>query len=148
MLILSVVAFVLLALFLPETCRNIVGDGSIPPPRTSWNLSDHIRFKNRERNGVLVDQEKLQALRKNHRLIVPNPIGTLIVLSDFETALLLGAVGLGLACFYAISTGASKAFHNVYGFDELQISLMFLPIGVGSIVSAFTTGKLLDWYVP
>jgi multidrug resistance protein len=32
LLILSVVAFVFLALFLPETCRNIVGDGSVPPP--------------------------------------------------------------------------------------------------------------------
>ena len=113
--------------------------------RSSWNVSDYIRFKNRERKGIPIDQEKLQQLRKNHRITVPNPIGTLIVLTDFETALLLGAVGLSLACFYAISTGASRAFGTIYGFDELQISLMFLPIGGGSIISAFTTGKLMDW---
>lgn len=92
-----------------------------------------------------MDQEKLQRLRKNHKIVVPNPIGTLVVLFDFETALLLGAIGLGLACFYAIATGASQAFGTVYGFDELEISLMFLPIGAGSVISAFTTGQLLDW---
>jgi hypothetical protein len=69
----------------------------------------------------------------------------LVVLTDFETALLLGAIGLALACFYAISTGASRAFGTIYGFDELKISLMFLPIGGGSVISAFTTGMLLDW---
>ena len=113
--------------------------------RTSWNISDHIRFKNKERRGIPIDQEKLERLRKNYKVTVPNPVGTLVVLFDFETALLLGAVGLALACFYAISTGASQAFGRVYGFDELQISLMFLPIGGGSIISAFTTGKLMDW---
>ena len=124
LLILSGVFFVPIALFLPETCRKIVGDGSVPPPWTSANFSDRIRFRNRERNGVFVDEEKKAELRKNYRISIPNPIGTLIVLSDLESALILFSTGLGLACFYAISTGASVAFQSVYGFDELHISLM------------------------
>ena len=72
-------------------------------------------------------------------------MATLIVLTDFESALLLGAAGLALACFYGISTGAAKAFKSVYGFNELQISLMFLSIGGGSLLSAFTTGRIVDW---
>lgn len=104
-------------------------------------MSDSIRFRNRERNGIPVDQEKLQEIRKNYRISFPNPIGTLIVLSDLESAMLLGAAGLNISCFYAISTGAAKAFHRLYGFDELKISLMFLPIGGGSLISAFTTGE-------
>lgn len=84
-------------------------------------------------------------LRENYGITFPNPISTLVVLTDFESALLLGPSGLALACFYAISTGAAKAFHTLYGFDELKISLMFIPIGGGSLVSAFTTGKLIDW---
>ena len=43
------------------------------------------------------------------------------------------------------STGTSDAFHKLFGFNQLQISLMFIPIGAGSIISAFTTGKLVDW---
>lgn len=111
-----------------------------PCDRSSQNLSDRVRFKNRERDGKHVDEEKLSELRKNYRLTVPNPLNTLIVFTDLETVLLLGSAGLALANFYAISTGAAKAFQSVYGFDELKISLMFLPIGGGSLISAFTTG--------
>jgi hypothetical protein len=31
-----------------------------------------------------------------------------------------------------------------YGFDDLQVSLIYLPLAVGSTLSAFTTGKLID----
>lgn len=117
----------------------------IPPPWSSWNISDSIRFKNRAQKGIPVDEEKMAELRKNYRITIPNPISTLRIVVDPEAALLLLTTGLALACFYAISTGASTAFQNVYGFDELQISLMFLPIGGGSLVSAFTTGRLVDW---
>jgi predicted MFS family arabinose efflux permease len=92
-----------------------------------------------------VDEAKVSELRKNHKLSIPNPIGTIIVLGDLESALVLVAVGLPIACFYAISTGASKAFNALYGFNQLEVSLMFLPIGVGGVVSAFTTGKAVDW---
>ena len=113
--------------------------------RSSANLSDHIRFKNRRRRGIPVDEKRKAELHKNVRLRVPNPISTLQIMTDFETFLLLGAAGMAVACYYAISTGASNAFHSVYGFDELKISLMFLPIGGGSLISAFTTGRLVDW---
>ncbi|WPH00569.1 Hypothetical protein R9X50_00339900 [Acrodontium crateriforme] len=145
LLILSCAFCIPFALFLPETCRKIVGDGSVPPPWTSDNLTDRVRFKNREKKGIPVDEKKKAELRKNYRITIPNPIATLVVLSDFESALIMFATGLGVACFYAISTGASVAFRSVYGFNELQISLIFVPIGAGSIVSAFTTGKMVDW---
>lgn len=145
LLILSSAMFVPLALFLPETCRNIVGDGSVPPPWSSANITDRIRFRNRAMKGIPVNEQKLAQLRQNYRLTIPNPIGTLVVLADFESALILIATGLALACFYAIATGASVAFGSLYGFNSLQISLVFLPIGAGSLISAFTTGKLVDW---
>ncbi|KAK0264544.1 hypothetical protein LTR35_017348 [Friedmanniomyces endolithicus] len=145
LLILSVAFFIPIALFLPETCRKIVGDGSFPPPWTSANFTDSIRYRKRARNGITIDEAKAAELRKNHKLSIPNPIGTLVVLADFESAILLITNGIGIACFYAISTGASQAFHNLYGFDDLYVSLMFLPIGAGSLISIFTTGKLVDW---
>ncbi|TKA64623.1 hypothetical protein B0A55_09565 [Friedmanniomyces simplex] len=117
--ILAIAFFVPIALFLPETCRKIVGDGSVPPPWTSANLTDKIRYRNRARKGIKIDEEKAAELRKNHKLSIPNPIGTLVVLADFESAILLTTNGLGIACFYAISTGASKAFAELYGFDDL-----------------------------
>ncbi|KAH0347471.1 MFS general substrate transporter, partial [Aureobasidium melanogenum] len=139
------VFFIPLFLFFPETCRNVVGDGSIPPPKLNWNLTDKIRHGNREKAGLHVDEKKKEELRKNYRLRFPNPLSTLVVLADLESALILVASGLTLSCFYAVSTGASTAFRSVYGFDDMQVALMFIPFGVGGIVSAFTTGKAVDW---
>ncbi|KAK3614689.1 hypothetical protein LTR56_022202 [Elasticomyces elasticus] len=145
LLVLSITFFIPIALFLPETCRNLVGDGSYPPPWTSANITDMIRHRNRARKGIPINEAKAAELRKNHKMVVPNPLGTLVVLADPESALILLATGLGIACFYAISAGASSAFGKLYGFDELYVSLMFLPLGAGSIISMFTTGKLVDW---
>ena len=41
-------------------------------------------------------------------------------------------------------TGASASFRDIYDFSDIQVALMFLPVGVGGIASAFTTGKLVD----
>jgi predicted MFS family arabinose efflux permease len=55
------------------------------------------------------------------------------------------ATGFALACFYAISTGAASVLSEVYHYDEVHIGLVFLSIGGGSIISAFTTGMIVDW---
>lgn len=91
---LSVASFILLGLFLPETCRKIVGNGSVPPPWTSANISDHIRFRNRPRKGIFINEENQAEFWKNYRLIIPNPIETLVILADLEPALLLIALSL------------------------------------------------------
>lgn len=137
--------FVPLLLFLPETCRKVVGDGSVPPPTLNMNIIDKIRHANRAKSGIPLDKEKLEEYRKNYKLTFPNPLKTLVVLADVESAIVLLGAGLALADFYAISTGASTAFRKVYGFNDLEVSLMFLPIGAGGILSAFTTGKMVDW---
>ena len=98
LLILSAAFFVPFALFLPETCRKLVGDGSIPPPWTSANISDSIRFKNRAKKGISVDEEKLAELRKNYKISFPNPMTTLVVFKDLETSLLLVSSGMMIAC--------------------------------------------------
>lgn len=125
----------------PLTNRRL----QVPPPKTSWNLTDKWRFEKRARRGIAVDEDKIATLRKNHRLVIPNPLSTLAVLKDFEAVLLLLAAGMSITLFYAISTGISESFKDVYGFNELEISLMFLPVGAGAVISAFTTGKLVDW---
>ncbi|PQE19031.1 MFS multidrug protein [Rutstroemia sp. NJR-2017a WRK4] len=145
LLIFACAVFIPLILFLPETCRNVVDDGSIPPPFLSMNISDHIRHSRLRKAGIPINEEKLLTLRKNYKIQVPNPLTTLKVATDKEAGILLFAVGLSLACFYAISTGASSQFGSLYHFSQLKVALMFMPVGAGSVLSAFTTGKLIDY---
>ncbi|KAJ5535776.1 MFS transporter [Penicillium frequentans] len=145
LLILSGVFFTFLALFLPETCRKVVGDGSVPPPALNMSLTDIIRHRRRVKDGLSPDPQKVADVRKGYRLSIPSPLPTLKVCFDLETMLILLTTGLMFACFYAVMTGATTSFHEVYHFNDIQTGLMYLPIGAGGIASAFSTGAIVDW---
>lgn len=145
LLILSGVFFLFLFLFLPETCRNVVGDGSIPPPPMMSSVTDYIRHRRRKMRGESATPEEIAEVRKNHAFRFPSPLPTLRVVTDLETGAILLVTGLMYAGFYAVMTGATASFHDVYHFNNIQTALMYLPLGIGGICSAFTTGRLVDW---
>lgn len=125
-----------------QTCRNLVGNGSYPPPPLSQNLSSHILHRNRQ---FPINEEKLSALRQKYRLVVPNPLPTIRILFEPFAAPILLACGLSLACYYAVCAGIAPFFADNYSFDSLQASFVFIPIRVGGLVAVLTTGKLVDW---
>ena len=143
--ILSATYFMLFFLFLPETCRKVVGDGSIPPPKLNQSLTGIIREKRRIKAGINVDTPQQEAVRKNYRLRFPNPLSTLVIAGDRESGLILFCSGLLVAILYATTTGIPYLFGKIYGFDELQLGLVYIPFGAGSLISAVTTGKAIDW---
>lgn len=143
--ILSAIYFMLFFLFLPETCRKVVGDGSIPPPKLNQSLTGIIREKRRIKAGITVDTAQQEAVRKNYRLRFPNPLSTLVIAGDKESGLILFCSGLLVAILYATTTGIPYLFGKIYGFDELQLGLVYIPFGAGSLISAVTTGKAIDW---
>lgn len=109
------------------------------------SLTDYFRYRKRAKAGITIDITKQQKLRKNYGLRFPNPLSTLVVVAHKESGILLFTTGLGLACYYALSTAASDQFVSIYGFNSLQVGLMFIPIGAGSVLSALSTGILIDW---
>lgn len=143
--IFSATYFVLFFLFLPETCRKVVGDGSIPPRKLNQSLTGIILERRRIKAGITVDAVQQEAVRKNYRLSFPNPLSTLVIAGDKESGLILFCSGLLVAILYATTTGIPYLFGKIYGFDELQLGLVYLPFGAGSLISAFSTGKAIDW---
>ena len=141
----SATYFVLFFLFLPETCREVVGDGSIPPPWLNQSLTGVIRERRRIKDGITVDIAQQEAVRKNYRLTFPNPLSTLVIAGDKESGLILFCTGLVVAILYATTTGIPSLFGSLYGFNELQLGLVYIPFGAGSLISAFSTGKAIDW---
>ncbi len=89
--IFSATYLVLFFLFLPETCRKVVGDGSIPPPKLNQSLTSIIRERRRIRAGITVDAAQQEAVRKDYRLRFPNPLSTLVIAGDKESGLILSA---------------------------------------------------------
>lgn len=136
---------VVLFLFLPETSRKVVGDWSVPPPPLNHSVTDMIRYRRRKNRGIEVDEVTLAELRMNYRLWLPSPVSTFRVILDAETAIILLTLGLQFSLFYAVMTGATSSFHPIYYFNNIQTTLMCLPIGCGGICSAFATGRIVEW---
>ena len=145
LLILSGCFFVPLLLFLPETCRAVVGNGSVPPPVLNRSLLDIIRDRSGQKEHPVVDQQRPQKTRELSRLRLPNPLPTLRIAGHLESFLILMTNSFARACFYAITTDASASYSAIYGFNDIQVSLMFIPIGAGGVASALVTGRIIDW---
>lgn len=143
--ILAAVFFIPLILFFPETCRNIVGDGSIPPPKWNRSLLNHYNEKKRQKQGQMPDYAERDALAAKRRIRFPNPLATLVVAAEKEAACILFFAGLVYAGFYAVISAMPSQLREIYGYDDLTIGLMYLPIAGGSLVAAFTFGRLIDW---
>ncbi|KAK3308366.1 major facilitator superfamily domain-containing protein [Chaetomium strumarium] len=134
------VALLILGLFLPETGRSIVHNGSVRPPR--WNLSlwDLLPTAKRRRATFKrpgpVDGPKRGFI---------NPISTLRICKDKEAFIVLLANGIAFAGYYAIAGAIPSQFAEIYHFNDLEIGLSFLPIGVSSGLSTLTVGRAVDW---
>ncbi|TVY48511.1 Itaconate transport protein [Lachnellula occidentalis] len=145
--ILAAVFFIPMLLFMPETCRLIVDDGTVPPP--AWNRSymNVINERKRVKAGLgQPDYSKRDELaRKRGKVRFPNPLETLVVAFEKEGFCVLFYAGVVYAGFYAVISGMPSQFKDIYGFNDLKVGLMYLPMAGGSLVAAFTQGKIIDW---
>ncbi|KAL7948787.1 major facilitator superfamily domain-containing protein [Trichoderma barbatum] len=132
------VTLFLIFMFLPETCRHIVGDGSIYPPplyRSGWQILNSHRNKS----------HKAPPPENTFKFKAPNILGSLLMLLEKETGLLLGTSSLVFAGFYCIATAMPTLFKDSYGYDEITVGLMYLPLAFGSILAALVVGHGINW---
>lgn len=140
LLILTAIIITAILVWLPETCRSIVGNGSTLPPR--WNRPLTNIFK--ERQSITMPPEREAVVSTFSRKKI-DFLSVLTILSDPETilvVLLAGIISFGLS---ALSTSTTVQFSRVYGINSAQQGLLFLPQALGSIISACVNSQLLDY---
>ena len=137
--------FIPLAIFFPETGRNVVGNGSVPPQ--GWNISvlNYHHMRKRAREGSPPKHQESQALASKRRVPFPNPIPSLRIAFEKEAAIILFSAGIIYTGFYMVMAAIPSQFQEIYKFNDLQIGLCFIPLGVGAAIAAFTRGKTADW---
>lgn len=176
------VTLIALLAFFPETCRRLVGDGSLvlhPAYRTLWQLAGdarrrHHRHSKRRAKEVKAkdENEEWRASRSPSRqddadgdslghaltqtatsrsqpapslhVTLPNPFGSLLLLTSPLLFFLLFYSSIVFAGFYAIATALPVQFASAYGFGPLRIGLSYLPMAGGSVVAAFGVGPLMN----
>lgn len=134
--ILTVAWLVPWILFVPETGRSVVGNGSFAPPRWNRTLMDCIRHRKGSQEMPPEQRPKLR---------IPNPLGTLVVTFEKEMGSILLIASMIYLCFILVAATLSTLFKEIYGYDDLQVGLCYLPYGVGCCVTSVVQGYFLDW---
>ncbi|TFK94393.1 MFS general substrate transporter [Polyporus arcularius HHB13444] len=126
------VCAIVMVLFLPETLRALVGDGSVPPPKSYRPLIP-----------VIGTQREPDYSTRGTRRGFANPL-LLFLYPDVTITLLFNA--LVYAEFYAVTATISTLFQPTYPFlTETDTGLCFLAIGGGMMIGGVVNGELLDW---
>lgn len=147
--ILAVVYIIPFALVFPETSRNVVGDGSIPPQK--WNMTILSYLKLRRLRKESLNNSRPSSLHSHPsrpqrpKLSFPNPLSSVHILRDPSTLLLLLYNALIFCGFYYVLATIPPQYAKIYSFNTLQIGLSYIPFGSGCMSAAFFNGRLLDY---
>lgn len=152
---LSGLVLLLTALFLPETARAVVGNGSITPPR--WNMSlltvvrvalHRIRRKDPAlaASPMFISPYHLRQLAESpDKGVFVEILKPLSLLISKHTAPVIFFGAIGNAASYFVTSAIPVYFGSLYLLSTLQIGLCYLPGAVGSIFAVIVTGRLVDW---
>ncbi|KAK4460647.1 major facilitator superfamily domain-containing protein [Cladorrhinum samala] len=153
--------FALLLIFLPETCRKVVGDGSVRPPAMYRTLWQAVRYRRRRHHGPFGSQN-FQSLEKpaydtgtvgtaagrsrsKRKSAALNLFSSFMLLRDVELCLLLLIGGVVFSGVYAIGTAVPHHFKQMYDFNPLEIGLMYLPMAAGAILATAVIGPGMNY---
>lgn len=131
--------FVLILIAMPETARNVVGNGSVPPPRWQISLIQYFRQRSHIQHTPTEDTETGNGGRKR-----PNPFASLRIAARKEAGLILWYGSLLYAGYFTVLSTLSPQLTARYGFNSLEVGLCYLPLGLGSLTSRWTVGRILD----
>jgi hypothetical protein len=122
-------------IFLPETARSVVDNGSIPtrgihrcpfPPMI----------------GELTSEEDIATPPPSKpQWHVPSPLTCLYVLFRKDTLIVAISIGIFYSAYSCIQASLSTLFIRIYHFKELQAGLIYLPFGFGCALAAYVTGE-------
>jgi MFS family permease len=125
-------------LSVPETCRKVVGNGSVAPQGWNMTLLDYIRFRRHP-------PAKDAPMPPRPRIKVPNPLHTLLVVFDRLLGLVIFYNMTLYLIFILVCATLSTQFKAIYHYSDLVIGLCYLPYGIGCMTAALGQGYLLDW---
>ncbi|KAL9136203.1 MAG: hypothetical protein Q9175_002592 [Cornicularia normoerica] len=148
--------FLFVGFGLPETARNIVGNGSVEA--TGWGKSwwDLLRGRSRREVDAAKIKKSSEAVGegnggamigpgKRAKFKMANPMAAIRILFWKDTALVLWMAGSPYAVWYAVQASIPSIYKDIYHFNELQIGLSYLTGGFGTVSGGYLNGKLMDW---
>ncbi|KXG47094.1 Major facilitator superfamily domain, general substrate transporter [Penicillium griseofulvum] len=135
----SGICILLVALFLPETARSIVGNGSRNVSALYRPIFRYHRSRTPTPLPALNEEENTP---RNFR--IPNPLATLKILASRDSLLITAIYGVYYMNFSCLQGSLSTLFIEIYKLSELKAGLVYLPFGIGSCIGAYCSGKIMN----
>lgn len=131
-------------LLVPETCRNIVSDGSVFPPsvyRTPYQMYTRTTHEENTTSESSLPGSQRSARPSYLRMLMSSV--ALVLQPEFALLLLYGAVHF--ASLYAIGTTLATQLYDIFHFGSFKVGLMFLPMVGGTLFAVVLLGKTMNW---
>lgn len=126
-------------IFFPETARSIVGNGSLPPQKWNMSLISYLESRKAREEGIT------SAITTKQKLKFPNPFQTLAIVFQRDTSLILFCNAILFAGFYDVSASIPSIYNELYGLNDLQVGLCYIPFGLGATIASIVNGQFLDY---
>ena len=133
---------VALIIFLPETLRSLVGNGSIPAKGAARSLFSYIHL--RRHPELIVPITRTPSIQTGAKKLTVDFLGPLKIVISRQVTLLIVIVSIHYTIWQMTVTAMSTLFAETYHLSELQIGLTYIANGCGSMLGTLSTGKLLD----
>ncbi|KAL8741614.1 MAG: hypothetical protein Q9190_005796 [Brigantiaea leucoxantha] len=151
----------LVGMALPETARNVVGNGSLKATgwgRTWWSIitiklrkssveqnhSNTSKQDQRRAHDVDVEKGARTHIQRSEKFKMVNPLACIKIIFWKDTALVLWQAPSPYAVWYCVQTSIPKMYKDTYGFNELEIGLAYLTGGAGVVLGGYVNGKMMD----
>lgn len=133
--ILGGVCLLLVLFTMPETARCLVSNGSIPAHGINRTFVSLISEWRKPRSDS-------QSRGERPKLSLPNPLASLKLLLLKDVAIVLFCNGIYYMIYCCTQASLSSLFIEVYHYGELASGLVYIPFGVGCLISLLVWGKV------
>ena len=125
----------IMILFLPETCRRLVSNGS---GRTSYLNTPFIPILRPKVDQLTVDLPLRGQPKKAPKL--PNPLSVLSLLRNRGTLAAVVCYGIYYMVHSCLQASLSTVFIDVYHLSGLAAGLIYIPFGVACSIASVAAG--------
>lgn len=147
LLIAAVVSLLVVGFTLPETARNVVGNGTKPAHgvwRTWWSFFPGTTQQKRSENKISDTTEKPLQVDAKPTWRTLSAFASLRIIFYPDAAAVLWMVASSYSVYYTFQVAIPVIFEEIYGYNELEIGLTFLPGLAGMTIGGIIAGKLVD----
>lgn len=139
---------------LPETARNVVGNGSEKSGYKWWQYSwvgllrkrIEVKATKRLNEGSSTEESPVatecQTAKRKYGL--SDLFACFRIIFYRDTFLTLWVHGSFYIVDYSFVAAGPDTYKDIYHWNELYIGLSYLPRGIGTIAGAYFTGKMMD----